>query len=60
MQASSPRASPWSDFYISNDLVARLSALGHSRGATLFMTLLAASRRYCCSEADAMTFASRP
>lgn len=26
--------------HISNDLVARLSALGHSRGATLFMTLL--------------------
>ena len=28
-------------FHLSNDLVARLSALGHSRGATLFMTLLA-------------------
>jgi len=28
-------------FHISNDLVARLSALSHSRGATLFMTLLA-------------------
>ena len=27
-------------FQISNDLVARLNALGHSRGATLFMTLL--------------------
>jgi len=27
--------------HISNDLVARLSALSHSRGATLFMTLLA-------------------
>ena len=28
-------------FHISKDLVARLSALSHSRGATLFMTLLA-------------------
>ena len=28
-------------FHVSNDLVARLNALGHSRGATLFMTLLA-------------------
>jgi acyl-CoA synthetase (AMP-forming)/AMP-acid ligase II/acyl carrier protein len=28
-------------FHVSNDLVARLSALSHSRGATLFMTLLA-------------------
>jgi acyl carrier protein/NRPS condensation-like uncharacterized protein len=27
-------------FHLSNDLVARLSALSHSRGATLFMTLL--------------------
>jgi acyl-CoA synthetase (AMP-forming)/AMP-acid ligase II/acyl carrier protein len=27
-------------FHISNDLIARLNALGHSRGATLFMTLL--------------------
>ena len=27
-------------FHISNDLVARLKALSHSRGATLFMTLL--------------------
>jgi acyl-CoA synthetase (AMP-forming)/AMP-acid ligase II/acyl carrier protein/NRPS condensation-like uncharacterized protein len=27
-------------FHISNDLVARLNALSHSRGATLFMTLL--------------------
>jgi len=27
-------------FHISKDLVARLNALGHSRGATLFMTLL--------------------
>ena len=29
-------------FHISNDLIARLSALGHSRGATLFITLLTA------------------
>ena len=28
-------------FHLSNDLVARLTALSHSRGATLFMTLLA-------------------
>jgi acyl-CoA synthetase (AMP-forming)/AMP-acid ligase II/acyl carrier protein len=28
-------------FHLSNDLVARLTALGHSRGATLFMALLA-------------------
>jgi acyl-CoA synthetase (AMP-forming)/AMP-acid ligase II/acyl carrier protein len=28
-------------FHMSNDLVARLSALSHSQGATLFMTLLA-------------------
>ena len=27
-------------FHISNDLIARLNTLGHSRGATLFMTLL--------------------
>jgi acyl-CoA synthetase (AMP-forming)/AMP-acid ligase II/acyl carrier protein len=28
-------------FHLSNDLIARLSTLSHSRGATLFMTLLA-------------------
>jgi len=50
---------PGNELRIPNNVLAPLSDLSHSRGATLFMTCWRPSRRCCCCEADATTFASR-